>query len=73
LIAEHSTETRLAVALPGPGTSAIDAARVGIALVAVLSPPASFAPALTRLLAVAAFTVARVSADSWKKNEIRSD
>jgi hypothetical protein len=64
LIAEHSTKTRLAVALPGSGASAVDAARVGVALVTVLAPPASFAPALTRLFAVAALTVARVSADS---------
>ena len=64
MITEHSTESRLAVALPGPGTRAVDAARVRVALVAVLSPPASFAPALTRLLAVATFTMARVSADS---------
>lgn len=68
MVAQHSTPTRLAVALPGPRASAVDAARVGEALVAILAVPASFASALTRLLAVAAFTVARFRANSYKKN-----
>jgi len=68
LVAEHSTPSGLAVALPGSVTGAVDAAGVGVALVTVLAPPSSLAPALARFLAVATVAVASVGANSCKTN-----